>query len=402
MKNILKYSGWLIASALGIALLVVLLMPHDHDHTTGDGHNHGEDAHDDHAEASSTVKEVGLNQAQFDAAGIKMSGFFRKNLSEVIKVSGYTKLPPQNKAAVSAPLSGLVKNIHVVEGQYVKAGQPLATLQSLEYNNLRLEREKMIEQLTGAEAHLTYLKLEYNRQKELSEENVSAKKVFEKISADLALEETKIKSLKAQIAILTQNIEIGGNAASAIVPVVAAISGYISKIEVNIGSTASPGLVLFEIVDNSKIHIDLQVYEKDIYKVKPGQKVRFMLTNQGKEELVGTIFSTSQALDEKTKTIAVHAEIDNPEKSLIVGMYINGVVDLGTKEVDALPADAIIKAEGREFVFVQKTAVHNHDHHEGHNHDDHEGHDHEEEAAAFTFQRMLHNSTLYRYLPCKR
>lgn len=357
MKNILKYSGWLIAAALGITLLVVWTqLHHDHDHA----HEHDET----HEEVLSVgdIKEVILNEAQYKATDIQLGGFARKNMGEVLKVSGYTKLPPQNKAAVSVQLSGIIKQIQVVEGQYVKAGQLLANLQSLDYNNLRLEREKLTEQLSTAQASLEYLKLEYARQKELSDENVSAKKIFEKVSADLKREEGKIKSLTAQIGILSQNIEMGGNSASPMIPVTAPISGYISKIEVNIGTTASSGMMLFEIVDNSKIHIDLQVYEKDIYKMKVGQKIRFLLTNQNGQELSGTVFGVGQALDPDTKTIAIHAEIDNSTKALVAGMYVNAVVDLGSQEVEVLPSDAVVKAEGREFIFVWEETVQEHAH----------------------------------------
>ena len=82
MNNISKYLGWLLAGALGITVIVLLLMPHNHDHKTGTEHNHEHEDHDDHAHEaeSAAIKEVELNQAQFDAAGIKTGPFYRKNL----------------------------------------------------------------------------------------------------------------------------------------------------------------------------------------------------------------------------------------------------------------------------------------------------------------------------------
>ena len=103
------------------------------------------------------VKEVHLNEAQYKASGFVFNGFEKKNLSEVINTNGYTKLPPQNQAQVSVPLAGTIKTIKVIEGQYVKIGQVLATLQSIAYNNLRLEREKLNEQLHQSEVNLDYL-----------------------------------------------------------------------------------------------------------------------------------------------------------------------------------------------------------------------------------------------------
>lgn len=303
-------------------------------------------------EAPAGVKEVHLNEAQYKTTGLVLGGFEKKNLSEVINTNGYTKLPPQNQAQVSIPLAGTIKTIKVMEGQYVKQGQVLATLQSMAYNNLRLEREKLTEQLGQSEGNLAYLRLEYARQKELSEENVNAKKVFQKVSSDVNMEETKIKALHNQINILSQNISIGGNSDSPIIDIIAPISGYITEVNINIGSAVEVGKTLFTIVDNAKMHVDLLVYEKDLYKVKVGQTVRFILTNQNALELKGKIFSIGQSFKNETKSVAVHADITNEKQTLISGMYVNALIDVGSNAVNALPQEAVIKAEGREYIFI--------------------------------------------------
>jgi len=315
------------------------------------GEAHAEEASGEHADHAGHEKMVHLNVAQFKNAGIDTGWFELKNLSEVINANGYTKLPPQNQAEVSVQLPGTIQTIKVIEGQYVKAGQTLATLQSMAYNNMRLEKEKLIEQLRASESNVEYLKLEYARQKELSDENVTSKKVFQKVSTDLKTEESKITALKNQVTILDQNIRISGNSNSPTINVVAPISGHITEVNVTIGSSTDPGKTLFRIVDNSKMHVDLLVYEKDLFKVKTGQKVRFILTNQNNEEIPGKIFSIGKAFENETKSVAVHAVIDN-QKMLIPGMYVNALIDIGTNQVNALPLEAIVKAEGREFIFL--------------------------------------------------
>lgn len=302
--------------------------------------------------AAEGIKEVHLNAAQYKATGLVLGGFDKKNLSDVINANGYTKLPPQNQAQVSVPLSGTIKTIKALEGQYVKQGQILATLQSMAYNNLRLEREKLTQDLQQSEGNLSYLRLEYARQKELSEENVNAKKVFQKVSSDVNLEEIKIRGLQNQIAILSQNIEISGNSTSPIINITAPISGHITDVNVNIGSAVDVGKPLFTIVDNTKMHVDLLVYEKDLFKVKAGQTVRFILTNQNAAEYKGKIFNIGQSFKNETKSIAVHADIDNEKHTLISGMYVNALINVGSNLVNALPQEAVIKAEGREFIFI--------------------------------------------------
>jgi cobalt-zinc-cadmium efflux system membrane fusion protein len=317
-------------------------------HTEGDGHDHETEtdtpvtAKEEGHEGESAVKEVHLNMAQYKAAGVITGGFEQKNLSEVINANGYTKLPPQNQAEVSVYASGIIKSIKVIEGQYVKAGQTLATVQSPEYAQLQ-------EQYLTSKSNLEYLKLEFERQKTLSEQNVNSKKVFQKTQSELQMEQARFQSLDQRLDLM--NIPKGG-AITSTINIKAPISGNITEVDVNIGSSVEPGKSLFTIIDNSKMHVDLLVYEKDLYKVKPSQAVRFVLTNQNNTEIKGKIFSVGKAFENETKSVAVHADILNDKQMLIPGMYVNALIDVGSNTVPALPQEAVVSAEGRQFVFI--------------------------------------------------
>jgi membrane fusion protein, heavy metal efflux system len=341
----------------------------------------------------SNVKEVELNEAQFKNSNIELGSFAMKNLSEVINANGYTELPPQNQADVTAIVGGTIQAIKAIEGQYVKKGQILAILQSLSYNNMRLEKAKLVEQLEASQTNKGYLDLEYARQKELSDENVNAKKTFQKVASDLEFENKKIANLQNQIAILGQNLQVGGASESPILAITAPISGYISEVYIKIGSNAEVGKPLFSIVDNSQMHVDLLVYEKDLYKVKTGQNVRFILTNQNNSEVKGKIFSIGKSFENDTKSVAVHADIINEKQILISGMYVNALIDVGASSVQALPLDAIVKADGREFIFVLEEHEEGKkdekvpDEKAGHAHDNGDKHE-ESEGKTYHFQRI--------------
>lgn len=289
-------------------------------------------------------KEVELNEAQYGASDIVLGTFEQKNLSEVINANGYTKLPPQNQADVSVFMSGIIKSIKVIEGQHVRAGETIATLESPELPKLQ-------EAYLTSESNLEFLAAEYERQKTLSDENVNAKKAFQRTKAEFETEKARYRSLKRQLDLLHLAGKSTGNI-STTVPVTAPISGYITEVNIKIGSNVQPGNPLFSIVDNSKMHVDLLVYEKDLQKVKPGQTVRFVLTNQDNSEIQGKIFSVGKAFENETKSVAVHADILNDKQILIPGMYVNALIDIGKNTVNALPADAVVKADGREFIFM--------------------------------------------------
>jgi cobalt-zinc-cadmium efflux system membrane fusion protein len=230
----------------------------------------------------------------------------------------------------------------------------------------------------------------------LNEGNANSKKVLQKAKSEYEVEKARFNSLKKQMN--TMNLSSSENATSSMA-ITAPISGYITDVNVKIGTNAEPGQVLFSIVDNSKMHVDLLVYEKDLQKVKVGQTINFVLTNQDNTEIQGKVFSIGKAFENETKSVAVHADITNEQQTLIPGMYVNALINVGTHSVKAVPVDAVVKADGREFIFVLEESEEEdnheegHDHAEGHSHDD--GHDHEEEPAheeehgkSFHFQRI--------------
>ncbi len=324
-----------------------------------------EEAHEEHEGEAITAKEVELNQAQFNASDIELGTFEMKNLSAVINANGYTKLPPQNQADVSVLVTGVVRSINVIEGQFVKKGQTIAVIESLEFTKLQ-------EAYLTSKSNLEYLTSEYERQKTLNDENVNSKKALQRAKSDYETEKARNASLKKQLS--TLNLSGSGGAISTM-SVKAPISGYITEVNVKIGTNAEPGKPMFTIVDNSKMHVDLLVYEKDLQKVKTGQTVRFILTNQDNVEIKGKIFSIGKAFENETKSVAVHADILNDKQILIPGMYVNALIDVGLNNVKALPVDAVVKADGREFIFVLEE------------HAKEEGHEHTE-GKTYHFQRI--------------
>lgn len=155
-----------------------------------------------------------------------------------------------------------------------------------------------------------------------------------------------------------QRLNINPNSSiSRTVAVKAPISGCITEIFIKIEPTIEPGKSLMNIVDNSKLHLNLLIYEKDLNKVKPGQTVRFIFTNQGNDEIKGKIFNLGKAFERDTKSVAVHADISHDDQKTIPGMYVKALIGIEADETDALSLEAVVKAEGREFIFILEEIV---------------------------------------------
>ncbi len=111
---------------------------------------------------------------------------------------------------------------------------------------------------------------------------------------------------------------------------------------------------MFRVVNNSKLHVDLFMNEQDIEKVKVGQKVDITLTNLPVKSYTAEIFAIGNAFESSaTKTIPVHAEITGNKHGLIDGMVVTARIDVGQARTTAVPTDAIVSSEGKDYVFIQ-------------------------------------------------
>lgn len=330
----------------------------------------GEKKTEEEHEEEKSETEVALTTAQFETVGIEMGSIEMKNLNTIIKANGYTTVPPQNRADVSTLIGGVVKDIFVLEGTYVAKGKTLATLQNLQV-------AEMQEDYNAAVANIEYLQLEYNRQKTLSEEDVNPRKVFQEVKAKLATERARAQAAKNKLQAL--NVSLSGN--SSIIPIIAPISGYVGKIGITKGAFADTGITLFEVIDNKQMHLDLNVFEKDMSKISIGQEVDFVLTNQSNKVIKGKIFGINKSFSNESKSVAVHAKInENDTKDLISGMYVAANINITNQTVQALPKDAIVRNGDKYYIYMQeehteetpkaKKEAHVHKEGEAHNHDE--------------------------------
>jgi len=294
-------------------------------------------------EEEKSENEVILTAVQFKTVGIETGALENRNLNLVIKANGYTTVPPQNMANISTLIGGTVKDILVLEGTYVNKGKVLATIQNLEV-------VEMQEDYNSAVANIEYLQLEYNRQKTLSDEDVNPRKVLQEVKAKLAVERARAKAAKNKLQAL--NMSTNG---SSLVPIVSPISGYVGKISIAKGAFAETGITLFEVVDNSQMHLDLNVYEKDLGSISVGQIIDFILTNQGNKSIKGKIFGINKSFSNESKTVAVHAKINPADsKDLISGMYVSANINIKNATVPALPKDAVVRNGDKYFVYIQE------------------------------------------------
>lgn len=289
-----------------------------------------------------------LSELKFTSLGIKVDTLPKRALSDLIKANGQLEVPPQYEATVTAILGANVTSIEVIEGDKVAKNQIIAYLSHPNLTNIQTQYVRTYEQML-------YLEKEYARQKRLYEGEVGSGKDFQETEANYKATAAEVKGYEAHLKQLNLSVDkIRSGSIFEQVPVVSPIEGFIEGVEIQIGQFVDPQTKLFMIVNNEHIHADLMVFEKDIYKVKKGQKVSFTVESVPNGRLTGKIYSVGKQFEQNPKAVHVHAEIDQKESFLIPGMYINGNIYASETEVIALPETAIVEDEGVTYMFSAK------------------------------------------------
>ncbi|MBT32490.1 MAG: efflux transporter periplasmic adaptor subunit [Thalassobius sp.] len=313
-------------------------------------HNEGADQHEEEAaheehEGEHEENEVHFSKQQFNLLEMKVDTLPMRNISNYVQANGQLNVPPEKEAVVTAIIGGNLTSIKIIPGDKVREGEVLATMSHPDLIKLQSDYINQWNQLE-------YLEQEYKRQEKLFAEKVGAEREYQKIKADYQSLKGEVKGYEAQLKLLHLNLEkIRKSEIYEQIPLVSPIDGYVQQVKVRKGQYVSPQTELFELVNIEHIHLDLKVFEKDVYKVKNKQKVNFTIQALPNKTLQATIFSVGKAFETEPKAVGIHAEIENTEGLLLPGMYVRGKIQTEDARVFALPEDGVIREGSRYFIF---------------------------------------------------
>lgn len=290
--------------------------------------------------------EATLTAEQMKTIGIELGSIEEKQLTASLKTNGVLKVPNQNKASINSVYSGVIRSLLVQPGNTVSRGQTIATIANPEFIQVQSE-------YLGINSRIVLAEQEFNRQKELNAGNAGALKNLQAAESNLKALRTSKSSLQQQIQLMGINpSSLSNGRLISVLAVRSPISGVVSNVNVKMGSYVDVTTVVAEIVDNSQLHLDLFVYEKDLPKLKNDQTIHFTVTNNPGKEYDAQIFSLGSSFENDSKAVSVHAMVKGDKTGLIDGMSITANISLDKATLPAVPTDAIVSYQGQDYIFI--------------------------------------------------
>lgn len=295
-------------------------------------------------EAEPTI--ASLTADQIKTVAIQYGTIEQKQLTATLKANGALRVPNNYKANVSSLYGGVIKTINVQLGDFVKKGQVIATIANPQFIQLQ-------EEYLSTASKIIFAEQEVVRQKELNEGNAGALKNYQNANAELKSMRTRWASLQQQILLMGINPNrLSNNNLRSVLSVTSPINGTISNVYSTIGSYVDVSSPVAEIVDNAQLHVVLNVFEKDLPMLKVGQIIHFRITNNSGEDFTAKVYSIGAAFENESKSIPVHATVQGNKSGLIDGMNITAIVSLNDRTTSAVPNEAIVSSEGKDYIFV--------------------------------------------------
>ena len=300
-------------------------------------------------EKPTTVTEnaVTLTAVQIKNAGIETGVVQKQLLNSELKVHGFVDMPPQNIVSISFPLGGYLKNTKLLPGMHVNKGEVIGIME--DQGLIQLQQDYLV-----AKTKLQYAEKDFERQKMLNENKVNADKIYQQAQTDFVSQKVLVKGYSEKLRLIGINPDkLNENTISRSVPLYSPINGFVSKVNVNIGKYVNASDVLFELINPDDIHAALTVFEKDLGKVKPKQKVMVTFVDDPSTEYECEVILVTKNVDDNRSAL-VHCHFEKQPKQLLPGMFLNAKIRISNATVTAVPEAAVVRYGNDEFVLEDK------------------------------------------------
>ncbi|MDB5946084.1 MAG: mtdA [Ramlibacter sp.] len=267
----------------------------------------------------------------------------RQDVPVIVEVNG--SVISLNSVDVRPQVSNMVQKVHVKEGQFVRAGESLF---SLDDRADRANLEKAQAQQLRDQALLNDLDRQYKRSQELLAQNFISKS-----AADNTL--SQVEAQRAALAADTAAIR-SAQVALSYDTIRAPISGRIGSIPLFPGSLAQPATVMVTVTQLDPIAVSFPVPEGRLQDLLAAARTRSPVSASvpgSRTPLQGVLSFVDNTVDPTAGTVRAKAEFENRAQQLWPGQYVTTRITVRTlKDATLVPQAAVITSPNGKIVYV--------------------------------------------------
>jgi cobalt-zinc-cadmium efflux system membrane fusion protein len=288
---------------------------------------------------------IKLPQLFAEKAQLASSPVEETEIAPVIHVTGVLEFDELLIAEVGSRISGRIKEVKVIEGTKVQAGDVLASIESAELGKAQAE-------INAIAAKTQVAGRDKQRKQKLLAEGIASQRAAELAAQEVSIANAELRAAKQRVQAL------GGRAGAdrlGELSLASPIEGDVVRVRVFRGQAVEPSYTAFTIADRSSLWVRLSVFEGEVVNVRAGDSVEIASQVTPDEVLTGTVTFVSTVLDPVTRSAEVRVVVPNEAGKLRVGQAVNARIRPGAarKKALAIPRKAMVQVDGKPTVFVE-------------------------------------------------
>lgn len=256
------------------------------------------------AESNGAGANVGVNVSEDNAD------------SNTVNATGELVSPVTSEVAVRTP--GRVGRVFVDEGDRVRRGQPLL---SLETEYLALDLKRADAEVARAKAAAAEAERDYKRKEDLVAKGSVARAAYDRSQSNYQAAQAGVEAAEASRDLARQKL------ADAVLH--SPINGVVAERKTAAGERMGDSSVAFVLVQTSPLKLRFQLPERYLARVRKGQAVRATVDPYPGETFTGRVSVIGGVIDPQTRTVAVETEFPNSDGRLSPGLFARVEIDFG-------------------------------------------------------------------------
>jgi len=282
--------------------------------------------------------------------GVTLEKIAFATIPETFEATGTVRA--KNSAALSARIAGTISGIHAKEGDHVRRGELLLTLDAPESSARAAGAGYAVEEAQRAvDESLARYKLAtvtFERFAQLYREQAATRQEFDTRHAERDMTEQGLARARARLAQSREWARAAG-AISGYTRITAPVSGIVTGKSVDTGATVFPGMLLITVEEEGSYRLEVTMPESLVGKVKMGQTVPVSIDGAAEEGL-GTVVAIVPRVEPVSRTFMVKLEIH--PKGARSGAFGRALFPVGEKKAILIPKSALVERGGLTSVWV--------------------------------------------------